>query len=93
MKLSLVLIIYRSNSSIALDSSLFCEKVLKNNNINSIRLESDFSNEQISNFFHNSKLLPQIALVLGGDGTVLKCANALVNYDIQFYIHRFQEFR
>jgi len=82
VKLSLVLIIYRSNSSIALDSSLFCEKVLKNNNINSIRLESDFSNEQICNFFHNSKLLPQIALVLGGDGTVLKCANALVNYDI-----------
>ncbi len=82
MKLSLVLIIYRSNSSIALDSSIFCEKVLKDKNIKSHRLESDFNNEQINNYLYNPKILPDVVIVLGGDGTVLKCANALVNYNI-----------
>ncbi len=82
MKLSLVLIIYRSNSFIALDSSIFCEKVLKDNKIKSHRIESDFNNQQIDNYLCNRQSLPEVVIVLGGDGTVLKCANALVNYDI-----------
>ncbi len=82
MKLSLVLIIYRSKSSIALESSLFCENTLKEKNIKSFRIESDFDKNQINDFFTNVKLLPDLVIVLGGDGTVLKCANALVNYDI-----------
>ena len=45
MKLSFVLIIYRSNSSTALNSSLFCEKFLNEKNIKSHRLESDFKNK------------------------------------------------
>ena len=82
MKLSLVLIIYRSNSSAALDSSLFCEKVLEEKNIKSYRLESDFEKDQIDKHLINPEKIPDIVIVLGGDGTVLKCANALVNYDI-----------
>jgi len=82
VKLSLVLIIYRSNSSIALDASIFCEKVLKDKNIKSQIIGSDFNNEQIYNYLDKNKPLPELAIVLGGDGTVLKCANALVNYNI-----------
>ncbi len=82
MKLRLVLIIYRSNSSEALDSSIFCEKVLADRNIKSYRLESDFDKDQINQYICNSKSIPDIVIVLGGDGTVLKCANAIVNHDI-----------
>ena len=82
MKLSLVLIIYRSNSSIALHSSIFCENVLNEKNIKSHRIESDFNEDEVDNYFSNLKLLPDVIIVLGGDGTVLKSANALVEYDI-----------
>ena len=82
MKLSLVLIIYRSNSLIAKESSIFCENSLKNRNINSKRLESDFNTNELKNYFSNLHSLPEVVIVLGGDGTVLKSANALVNYDI-----------
>ena len=77
-----MLIIYRSNSSIALDSSLFCEKALKDKSIKSHRIGSDFNNEQIDNYLRKTKSLPELVIVLGGDGTVLKCANVLVNYNI-----------
>jgi len=82
MKLSLVLIVYRSDSSIALEASKFCEKVLKAKNIKSIRIESDFHKEEIEKYLCKSESQPEIGLVLGGDGTFLKCANALTAYDI-----------
>ena len=82
MKLSLVLIIYRSNSSEAEKSSLFCENILKDKNIKSYRLESNFNKELLNTYFSQSSLLPQLVIVLGGDGTVLKSADALVDYDI-----------
>ena len=77
MKLSLVLIIYRSNSLIAKESSIFCENSLKNRNINSKRLESDFNTNELKDYFSNLPSLPEVVIVLGGDGTVLKSANAL----------------
>ena len=82
MKLSLVLIIYRSNSSEAEKSSLFCENILKDKNIKSQRLESNFNKELLNTYFSQSSLLPELVIVLGGDGTVLKSADALVDYDI-----------
>ena len=82
MKLSLVLIIYRSNSLIAKESSEFCKNALKDNNINSNTIESDFDKKELLNYFSNLYSLPEVVIVLGGDGTVLKSANALVNYDI-----------
>ena len=82
MKLSLVLIIYRSKSPIAKESSIFCENSLKDRNIKSKRIESDFNNKQIENYFCNLSSLPEVVIVLGGDGTVLKSANAIVKYDI-----------
>jgi len=50
MKLSLVLIIYRSDSSIALEASKFCEEVLKGRNIKSKRIESDFHKDAIKKY-------------------------------------------
>ncbi|MDC3180214.1 NAD(+) kinase [bacterium] len=82
MKLSLVLIVYRSDSSIALEASKFCEEVLKSKNIKSIRIESDFHKDQIEKYLCNLKFPPNIGIVLGGDGTFLKCANALTVFDI-----------
>ena len=82
MKLSLVLIVYRSDSSIAQEASKFCEEVLKAKNIKSNRIESDFYKDEIEKYFCNLELQPNIGIVLGGDGTFLKCANALADYDI-----------
>ncbi len=82
MKLSLVLIIYRSNSIVAKESSIFCENALKDRNIKSKRIESDFDEIKIENYFCNLVSLPEVVIVLGGDGTVLKSANTLVKYDI-----------
>ena len=53
MKLSLVLIVYRSDSSIALEASKFCEEVLKAKNIKSNRIESDFNKDEIAKYFCN----------------------------------------
>ena len=47
MKLSLVLIVYRSDSSIALDASKFCEEILEAKNIKSKRIASDFHKDEI----------------------------------------------
>jgi len=82
MKLSLVLIVYRSDSSIAQEASKFCEEVLKAKNIKSNRIESDFHKEEIEKYLCKSESQPEIGIVLGGDGTFLKCANALADYDI-----------
>ena len=82
MKLSFVLIIYRSNSSSAKEASIFCDKALKDRNIKSKSLESNFDNNQLESYFCKITALPDVVIVLGGDGTVLKSANALVNYDI-----------
>ena len=82
MKLSLVLIVYRSDSSKAREASKFCEEVLKAKNIKSKRIESDFNKDEIENYLSNPELQPTIGIVLGGDGTFLKCANALADYDI-----------
>ena len=53
MKLSLVLIVYRSDSSIALEASKFCEEVLEAQNIKSKRIESDFNKDEIEKYLCN----------------------------------------
>ena len=82
MKLSLVLIVYRSDSSIALEASKLCEEVLKVKNIKSNRIASDFHKDEVKKNLCNPEFRPNIGIVLGGDGTFLKCANALADYDI-----------
>jgi len=82
MKLSFVLIIYRSDSSIALEASKFCEETLKSKEIKSNRIASNFHKDEIKKYLCNSQFRPEIGIVLGGDGTFLKCANILSDYDI-----------
>ena len=77
-----MLIVYRPDSPIALEASKFCEDTLKTKNIKSIRIESDFHVDQIEKYLCNLEFRPNIAIVLGGDGTLLKCANALTAYEI-----------
>jgi len=82
MKISYVLIVYRSDSFIALEASKFCEEVLRARNIKSTRIESDFHKDEIEKYLFNSESQPDIGIVLGGDGTFLKCANVLSDYNI-----------
>ena len=82
MKLSLVLIIYRSNSTNARDAALICEDILINKKIRSIKIESNYTQDSIEKKITYNSLIPDMAIVLGGDGTVLKSANALVSFNI-----------
>jgi len=82
MKLSLVLVIYRSKSTIAKETAIFCENLLKSKEINVIKLASSFDNKTLQTILEINKYLPNLVIVLGGDGTVLKSSNALFNFNI-----------
>ena len=81
MKLSLVLIIYRSKSTIAEEAAKFCASVLNEKSIPSIKLESDFDKNIIEDIFEKEQK-PNLVVVLGGDGTVLKSTDAIANQKI-----------
>ena len=81
MKLSLVLIIYRSKSAIAEEAAKFCASVLDEKSILSIKLESDFNKTSIEDIFSKEQI-PNLVVVLGGDGTVLKSTDAIANQNI-----------
>jgi len=51
-------------------------------NIKSNRIASNFHKNEVAKYLYNQDLQPEIGIVLGGDGTFLKCANALADYDI-----------
>jgi len=82
MKLSLVLIIYRSQSTIAKETAFFCENLLNAQKIDVIKLASNFDNKTLQTNLEINKNLPDLVIVLGGDGTVLKSSNALFNFNI-----------
>ena len=82
MQLSLVLIIYRSKSTIAKETALFCDNLLKSQKIAVIKLASDFDNQTLKTNLEINSDLPNLVIVLGGDGTVLKSSNALFNFNI-----------
>jgi len=82
MKLSLVLIIYRDKSTIAKETAFFCENLLKSQKITAIKLSSNFDNQTLETNLKLNNYLPDLVVVLGGDGTVLKSSNALFNFNI-----------
>ena len=90
MKLSLVLIIYRSNSSIAQESSLFCENSLKNRNIKSHRIESDFDTNQLDRFFSNIASFPKgpVALSLKTNVPIVPTAMIKMSTGYKLYFHK-----
>ena len=82
MKISLVLIIYRSKSTIAKETAVFCENLLKSKKIVVIKLASNFDNKTLQANLEINTQLPDLIIVLGGDGTVLKSSNVLFNFNI-----------
>jgi len=82
MKLSLVLVIYRFESTIAKEKAFFCENLLKSKKIDVIKLASNFDNKTLLKNLEIKDYLPDLVIVLGGDGTVLKSSNALFDFNI-----------
>ena len=82
MKLSLVLIIYRSKSTISKETAFFCENLLKSQNIEVLKLPSNFDNKTLQTNLEINNCLPDLVIVLGGDGTVLKSSNAIFQFNI-----------
>ena len=77
MTTNLIWILYRSDSDTAYKETLNCKKIIEG--YGKKVLFSEISNEtnNINQLFSVSEILPEIALVLGGDGTVLRAARFL----------------
>ena len=77
MKTNLIWILYRSDSDTAYKETLNCKKIIEG--YGKKVLFSEISNEtnNINQLFSVSEYLPEIAIVLGGDGTVLRAARYL----------------
>ncbi len=77
MTTNLIWILYRSDSDTAYKETLNCKKIIEG--FGKKVLFSEISNEtnNVNQLFSKSEDLPDIALVLGGDGTVLKAARYL----------------
>ena len=82
MTTNLIWILYRSDSETAYKETLNCKKIIEN--YGKKVLFSEISNEtnNINQLFLMSNVLPEIALVLGGDGTVLRAARYLSKKNI-----------
>jgi len=77
MTTNLIWILYRSDSDTAYKEALNCKKIIEG--YGKKVLASEISNEtkNIDQLFSESEVLPEIAIVLGGDGTVLRSARYL----------------
>ena len=77
MTTNLIWILYRSDSDTAYKETLNCKKIIEG--YGKKVLFSEISNEtnNINQLFSVSDVLPEIAIVLGGDGTVLRAARYL----------------
>tara|TARA_Y100000589_G_C27157833_1_gene631543 strand:- start:529 stop:1425 length:897 start_codon:yes stop_codon:yes gene_type:complete len=82
MKISLVLIIYRSDSTIAKETATYCENIFNDKAIDCLILDSDFNKNSLEGKLKIKSKIPDLAIVLGGDGTVLKSVNVLINFNI-----------
>ena len=82
MTTNLIWILYRSDSDTAYEETLNCKKIIEG--YGKKVLFSEISNEtnNINQLFSVSEILPEIALVLGGDGTVLRAARFLSQKNI-----------
>tara|TARA_B100000700_G_C14919121_1_gene796156 strand:- start:368 stop:1276 length:909 start_codon:yes stop_codon:yes gene_type:complete len=82
MKTNLIWILYRSDSETAYKETLNCKKIIEG--YGKKVLFSEISNEtnNINRLFSKSNVLPEIAIVLGGDGTVLRAARYLSQKNI-----------
>ena len=82
MKLDLVWIIYRKNSDIAEKKANQLISKLAKINIKTISSKSQFNKNPISEIISTKKQLPDLVIVLGGDGTVLEAVRYIIGHSI-----------
>ena len=74
MRLDYVLILYRPESNIAKNEALECQKKFQSLGCKVHNSVIKNENSDLKKFLYKEKILPNIAVVLGGDGTVLRAA-------------------
>tara|TARA_B100000579_G_scaffold431760_1_gene447375 strand:- start:339 stop:1253 length:915 start_codon:yes stop_codon:yes gene_type:complete len=77
MTSNLILILYRSDSKSAYIETLNCKREIENYGYQVLVSEISLQKNKINDLIHNSDIAPEMALVLGGDGTVLRAARYL----------------
>ncbi|WP_269622231.1 NAD(+) kinase [Prochlorococcus marinus] len=83
MKLDLIWLIYKSKNKHAATEADYCSKILKSQGIKVIILESCSENKSFPILnSSNKELIPDLALVLGGDGTILGAARHLSMHNV-----------
>jgi len=77
MTSNLIWILYRSDSDSAYKETLNCKKIIESYGKKVLVCEISIEKNTINELFSASEDLPEIAIVLGGDGTVLRAARYL----------------
>ena len=77
MKTNLIWILYRSDSDTAYKETLNCKQIIESYGKKVLFYEISNETSDINQLFTLSDVLPEIAIVLGGDGTVLRAARYL----------------
>jgi NAD+ kinase len=77
MTANLIWILYRSDSNNAYKENLNCKKIIESYGKKVLFSEISIGTNNIDQLFSLSEVLPELAIVLGGDGTVLKAARYL----------------
>ena len=82
MRLDLLWIIYKSCSNLAKEEALFCRKILESKGITVKTAEIGPNINPFPSLLKDSKILPNLTITLGGDGTVLGAARYLSIHQI-----------
>ena len=82
MRLNLIWVIYRSESSKAYQKATLCSNKLTSLGIKVVIAESGIGKNPFPKLIYEQKKLPDLTIVLGGDGTVLGAARHLAIYGV-----------